>query len=167
MLVLVAAMASISCGAQGPDAWSREQIEAFESFRDGSSEARVKHAPRVAAAFPVAFSFDRLAVLEDREQLISESELFALIGQPTRRFALDQQPDYLGIGRRKSLVDPKDLHVFVYDIDCLREEQEGGAGPVDVCSTLEALSWRGSIVRVVVSSSPRQENIEWLNGLPQ
>lgn len=135
---------------QSVAAWSAEQRQAFQQFRSDSAR-RAAVADVVARSFPAAFNYDELRVVSTDVAPIAQDRLVELLGRPSNSFSLVDRPEYLGANRRQLDFDPRELHILLYDVDCL------AAGAGEQCSYLEAIALRQSVLRVRVVHDRRED----------
>lgn len=169
---LITALLSACGGADAPGAgersgetWSAEQLQAFEQFKSNVAR-RAAVAETVARSFPAAFN-GPLAIEgmtdgaidpePDNAGSISQPRLVELLGRPSVSFSLVERPEYLGTEGPPLDFDPRELHILLYDIDCL------AAGESDVCSHLEAIALKQRILRVRLLQARRQESVALLS----
>lgn len=129
--------------------WSAEQLQAFQQFKlDPVRRAAVADA--VARSFPASFTHDEQRAAGAAAPVPQEG-LVELLGRPTVSFSLVERPEYLGAGRPRLDFDPRELHILLYDIDCLAE-----SGAVE-CAHLEVIALRQRVLRVRVVRGRREE----------
>jgi hypothetical protein len=135
--------------------WSAEQLQAFQQFKlDPAQRAPVADA--VARSFPVTFNHDEQRAAGTAAPVAQES-LVELLGRPNVSFSLVERPEYLGAERPRLDFDPRELHILLYDIDCLAE-----SGAVE-CAHLEAIALRQRVLRVRVVRGRREEALMLLS----
>lgn len=131
-----------------PEAWSDEQLQAFQRFKaDAAGRAAVVET--IARAFPATFNYDT--------RLISQQRLVELLGRPSVSFSLVERPEYLGDERPGQDFDPRELHILLYDIDCL------ATSGTDVCSHLEVVALKQNVLRVRLLHGRREESVALLS----
>lgn len=164
-VILITALLS-ACGDMGESsvaavnapAWNAEQLLAFQQFKSDPTQ-RAAVADTVARSFPAAFNYDELRVIATDAAQVPQERLIELLGRPSVSFSLVERPEYLGANRRRLDFDPRELHILLYDIDCL-----AGSG-VPECAHLEAVALRQGVLRVRVVRG-RQEDAAMLLSPP-
>ena len=155
-VTLITALLS-ACGRGGaPDAdrafqehWSAEQLQAFQRFKSDPA-ARTTVVESIARSFPASFSHADAGA-------ISQQRLVELLGRPSVSFSLVERPEYLAGEGPQQDFDPRELHILLYDVDCLT------TGDSDVCSHLEAIALKQSVLRVRLLHGRREESVALLS----
>src|SRR5690606_32252388 len=129
--------------------WNAEQLQAFQNFKTDPAQ-RATVADTVAGSFPAAFNHDELRVVPTAAAPIPQERLVELLGRPSASFSLVERPEYLGANRRRLDFDPRELHILLYDVDCLAAEAAE-------CSHLEAIALRQNVLRVRVLRGRRED----------
>lgn len=140
----------------GAAAWSAAQLQAFQRFKSEPAQ-RATVAGTVANSFPAAFNYDEWRVIPTEDAPIPQERLVELLGRPSASFSLVERPEYLGANRRQLDFDPRELHVLLYDIDCL------AADAAMECAHLEAIALRQSVLRVRVLRGRREDAVALLS----
>jgi hypothetical protein len=164
-VILITALLS-ACGdereasvAEQSVAWSAEQQQAFQQFKSNSPQ-RAAVADLVARSFPAAFNYDELRVVSTNVAPIAQERLVELLGRPSVSFSLVDRPEYLGANRRQLDFDPRELHILLYDDDCL------AASAAEQCSYLEAIALRQNVLRARVVHDRREDAKALLSAPP-
>ena len=165
--IVVIAAASVLIGCKGSasidsggDAWTQAQTSAFRQFKERGRNSRADVVHSVASAFPVAFSFDTMQPIPAARPLTTRAELIRLLGEPEAEFSLAEEPTYASNGRAPPF-DPAEMRFLVYDIDCLIETPKYQADE-RMCTTMDAISLQGLIVRVTLTTDFIPESKKWL-----
>jgi hypothetical protein len=140
-------------------AWSAGQVQAFQQFKSNTAQ-RAAVADSVARSFPAAFNYEELRVTSSKVAPIAQERLVELLGRPSVSFSLVDRPEYLGANRRQLDFDPRELHILLYDVDCL------AASDGAQCSYLEAVALRQSVLRVRVVRDRHEDALALLSAPP-
>lgn len=152
-VTLITALLS-SCGRHGADQaaqeqWSAEQLQAFQQFKSDAT-VRPKVVESIARAFPATFNHAAAGAM-------SQQRWVELLGRPSVSFSLVERPEYLAGEGPQQDFDPRELHILLYDVDCLTT----GAG--DVCSYLEVIALKQRVLRVRLLHGRRDESVALLS----
>lgn len=132
----------------GQEHWSAEQLQAFQRFKSDAA-GRAAVVETIARSLPATFNHDAGS--------ISQQRLVELLGRPSVSFSLVERPEYLGDDSPRQDFDPRELHILLYDIDCLATSGS------DVCSHLEAVALKQSVLRVRLLHGRREESVALLS----
>lgn len=167
-VMLITALLSACDGRDASDAsknsgetWNAEQLQAFQKFKSDATQ-RAAVAETVARSFPAAFNRNELQVDVESDEAgsISQRRLVELLGRPSVSFSLVEHPEYLGAKAPQLDFDPRELHVLLYDVDCLTTKSP------EVCSHLEAIALKQSVLRVRLLQTRRDESVALLSQPP-
>ncbi|MBM0107776.1 hypothetical protein JM946_23830 [Steroidobacter sp. S1-65] len=151
-VTLITALLS-SCGRHGADRatqedWSAEQLQAFEQFKSDAT-ARPRVVESIARSFPATFNH--------ADRAISQQRWVELLGRPSVSFSSVERPEYLAGEGPPQDFDPRELHILLYDVDCLM------TGDGDVCSHLEVIALKQRVLRVRLLHGRREESVALLS----
>lgn len=159
VLMVLISLFAIACNSEVSGNWTAEQLRAFELFRSANPDDRLAGLTTVATAFPVAFDTYNLQAQESEGLKMPRAELLELLGKPAAQFSLAEHPEYLGANGRSTNFELRDLQILIYDIDCLKPTSSGVR---KLCSTMDVIMLKDTVLRVIVTTDSRSEASKWL-----